>query len=60
MSDRKCCGNCRYHRPEKHEEDRRKTEWSCDNAESDNWGCFTEYNDKCEDWEGRDGCQQTR
>ena len=48
--DKKCCGTCAYCHPEKHEDDRRKKEWVCDNAESDNWGQFTNYDDCCVDY----------
>ena len=40
------CGKCYYHH--KHYE-----EWCCDNPDSDCYGCATEYNDTCLDFEDR-------
>lgn len=38
------CGNCKYNTIE-------DEEFCCNNESSDNYGCFTAYDDSCEDWE---------
>ena len=40
------CGKCIHHR-------KRNEEWICDNPESECYGCYTEYNDSCNDFEER-------
>ena len=40
------CGNCRYHRKD-------GDEWICTNENSDCYGCETDYNDECEEFEER-------
>ena len=46
MQNDEICGKCYYHR--KHYD-----EWCCDNPDSECYGCATEYNDTCEDFEDR-------
>lgn len=45
---RKCCGTCEFHVPMPMDE------WTCDNEDSDNYGCETDYNDSCEDYSERE------
>lgn len=44
----KNCGNCKHHRGYMVEQEK---VWYCENEESVNEGCVTEYSDTCEDWE---------
>lgn len=43
-----CCGTCKWHEPDPWD-----GEWVCDNKESNCYGCVTEYNDICDDYETR-------
>jgi hypothetical protein len=43
----KCCGTCKYHCYDD------EYEWLCTNDISMNYQNWTEYEDKCEDWESR-------
>ncbi len=47
MDDRQVCGTCKYH----YHDD--KDGWICVNGDSINATYWTEYTDKCEDWEER-------
>lgn len=49
MRDSEACGTCRYHQHESIDDG-----WVCVNDESDNCADWTEYNDSCEMWEGRE------
>ena len=40
------CGQCKWHRKE-------NEEWTCHNPESECWGCYTGYNDHCDEFEER-------
>ena len=46
---KKCCGTCHYHTPDGIFPD----DWTCANADSDNFSDYTEYEDVCEFWEER-------
>lgn len=46
MKAEEICGKCVYHRKE-------YEEWVCNNPDSECFGCATEYNDKCLDFEER-------
>lgn len=46
MKAEEICGKCVYHRKE-------YEEWVCNNPDSECFGCATEYNDKCSDFEER-------
>jgi len=43
----KCCGTCKFHKCYG------DGEWICENPESDNNTDYTNYQDTCCDWEGR-------
>ena len=45
----KCCGNCKHHKKDYHEEG----DWYCDNCISDYYTEQTTYDDKCIDFESR-------
>lgn len=47
--ERKCCGNCAWHDAPSFADG--ETDWRCDNEKSDAYGCITEYDDSCSDWE---------
>jgi hypothetical protein len=51
MPAKQNCGSCTYHRCI-------GTDFICDNADSDNYGLFTEYDDGCCDHEQREGEQK--
>lgn len=40
------CGHCLHHR-------KRDEEWICNNPDSECYGCYTEYEESCEDFEER-------
>lgn len=42
----KCCGYCEHHRKE-------DGEWICSCEESDAYGCETDFEDSCDDFERR-------
>ena len=42
------CGTCKYHCHANLDND-----WVCENEDSEYYADWTEYNDSCEDWEGR-------
>ncbi len=42
------CGTCKYHEHEDIDNG-----WVCVNDKSEYFADFTEYNDTCEEWEGR-------
>ena len=51
------CGTCKYHKhiyshiePKDGKVDIHEG-WVCINEDSENAGCYTEYNDKCDEWE---------
>lgn len=46
---RKCCGTCRNHIKGKEDPD-----WSCDNPESERYGEYTGYEERCDDYEPRE------
>ena len=46
MSKEEICGKCIYHRKE-------DEEWICNNPDSECYGCYTEYNDTCTNYEER-------
>lgn len=48
FNEKERCGTCKYHR-----RDDTTDGWFCANEESDYYSDFTEYKDKCEEWEGR-------
>lgn len=43
-----CCGTCKWH-----EHDLWDEEWTCNNTSSDCYGCVTEYQDTCANYEER-------
>ena len=45
----KCCGTCAYHQYDKETDD-----WVCCNAESETVADWTDFNDSCMDWEGKE------
>lgn len=47
MSDKECCSTCKHHYPD-------GLDWVCTNPDSDYCADWTEYNDKCEEWEERE------
>lgn len=42
------CGTCKWHQHEDIDDG-----WVCVNPDSDNRADWTDYNDSCQDWEGR-------
>ena len=52
MSETGWCGKCKHHKPECY--GKPYGEWYCDNEMSENYGCETEYTDRCEDYEERE------
>lgn len=46
---KQCCGTCKYHRHEDIDDG-----FVCVNADSDRCTDWTEYEDSCSAWEGRD------
>lgn len=57
--DQEICGTCKYHKHifthvEPFEDDIRIQDgWVCVNEYSENAGCYTEYRDRCDDWEDK-------
>lgn len=49
MEDLCCCGTCKYHFYEQENQD-----WFCVNRYSVYYTDFTNYNDTCIDWEGKE------
>ncbi len=47
------CGNCKYHRLCV-SAFCSSSDWACDNEDSDNYGLYTQYNDRCEEGEARE------
>lgn len=43
---KRICGSCKHHRPD-------GPEWICSNENCDMYACYTGYEDRCDDWEGR-------
>lgn len=43
-----CCGTCKWH-----EHDLWDEAWTCNNTSSDCYGCVTEYQDVCANYEER-------
>lgn len=50
MSERKCCGTCKYHQFEGIDEG-----YVCVNSESEFLSDWTEYGYSCPEWEGKHG-----
>lgn len=48
MDDRRICGTCKYHRHESIDNG-----WVCVNDLSEYLADFAEYEDGCDDWEGK-------
>ena len=46
MAKDKMCGKCIHHRY-------KDGEWICTNPDSECYGCYTEYNDECDEFEER-------
>ena len=46
---KQCCGTCRYHEYEDFSQG-----YVCVNDESEYCADWTEYNDTCDEWEGKD------
>lgn len=46
MTDKECCGVCKYHKKE-------DGEWTCTNEDSEAYGLETHYQDTCEEYESR-------
>ena len=46
---KRCCGNCKYHKHDNIEDD-----WLCTNPASDYVSDWTDYSDYCEDYEEKD------
>lgn len=44
-----CCGNCKWHKPDKQVDD-----FVCDNCSSDYYTDYTPYEFECEEWEERE------
>ena len=53
MEERRICGECRYHTPQRASDGRIKDYW-CENIDSDYCAMFTDYDDTCDEWEERD------
>lgn len=49
MTEERICGTCRYHHHENICDG-----WVCVNDASEYVADYTEYEDSCEEWEGRD------
>lgn len=49
MSNDKCCGTCKYHRYDDIGDD-----WVCVNDQSEYYADWIEYDDSCDEWEGRE------
>ena len=49
FDEKECCGNCRYHRADKSV----YGAWHCTNDQSEYYSDWTEYEDCCDEWEGR-------
>lgn len=47
MVSDECCGTCKWHRTDDF------GDWICNNPGSECYGCVTEYNDICDNWEDR-------
>lgn len=48
------CGTCKYHRHIYTMHDGRSDHgWVCVNDQSENAGCYTDYGDSCDEWEGK-------
>lgn len=54
---KECCGLCQYHKPEGNIF---PPDWICTNPESENYSDYTEYSDKCEQFEERVSRQKER
>lgn len=48
MNEKKVCGTCKYHQFENVDDG-----YMCVNDESEYLSDWTEYNDSCSEWEGR-------
>lgn len=48
MNKEECCGTCKYHKHESIDNG-----WVCVNPDSENLSDWTEYEDRCDFWEGR-------
>lgn len=48
FDNREICGTCYYH-----EHEHIDAGWVCTNKKSEYCACWTEYDDKCEEWEDR-------
>lgn len=57
--DRELCGTCKHHKHiysnvSKENGSLRIDEgWMCINEDSENAGCYTDYDDSCDEWEER-------
>lgn len=47
MRDEEVCGTCKYHKKE-------GEDWYCDNHDGEYFSDYTEYNDRCPDYEERE------
>lgn len=47
-NEKRCCGTCRWHYHDAESDD-----WVCVNDNSDYVTDYTDYEDTCEEWEGR-------
>ena len=47
MNEKECCGTCAYHKPF-------AGEFGCDNEESEAYGLETQFDDYCEEYEGKE------
>ena len=48
MERTRCCGTCKCHCYANLDGD-----WICENEESENYMCWTDYEDSCDEWEER-------
>ena len=57
MTDQECCGTCKWHRTAKCYQSQRDSSgdgWRCANPDSEYYLDWTEYGDRCEEWEERE------
>lgn len=47
-----CCGKCKYNKLEK--EEGKPTFWACNNPESEMYGVYTQYDDYCDEYQGKE------
>ncbi len=48
MNEEEICGTCKFHKIYI------DGEWECTNKDGEMYGLWTDYLDRCEDWEGKE------